>query len=43
VLPLLLGEGMRLTPSLSTDTKLTLESERSLPGGSVELVYDLGG
>jgi dihydrofolate reductase len=43
VLPLLLGEGMRLTPSLSTDTKLTLESERALPGGSVEVVYDLGG
>jgi dihydrofolate reductase len=42
VLPLLLGEGMRLTPSLSTDTELRLESERSLPGGSVEIVYDCG-
>jgi dihydrofolate reductase len=40
VLPLLLGEGMRLTPSLSTDTRLTLESERALPGGSVEIVYE---
>ena len=39
VLPLLLGEGMRLTPSLSTDTGLALESERALPGGSVEIVY----
>lgn len=33
-------EGMRLTPSLSTATNLVLESERSLPGGSVEIVYD---
>jgi dihydrofolate reductase len=41
VLPLLIGEGMRLTPSLSTDTKLTLESESALPGGSVEIVYAL--
>jgi dihydrofolate reductase len=39
VLPLLLGEGMRLTPSLSVDARLTLESERALPGGSVEIVY----
>ena len=39
VLPLLLGDGMRLTPALSTDTELTLESERALPGGSVEIVY----
>ena len=40
VLPLLLGEGMRLTPSLSTDTRLTLDGERALPGGSVEIVYE---
>jgi dihydrofolate reductase len=39
VLPFLLGEGMRLTPSLSADAGLTLESERALPGGSVEIVY----
>jgi dihydrofolate reductase len=39
VLPLLMGEGMRLTPSLSTDTELVLDSERALPGGSVEIVY----
>jgi dihydrofolate reductase len=39
VLPLFLGGGMRLTPSLSTDTELVLERERSLPGGSVEIVY----
>src|SRR2546422_3038540 len=39
VLPLLLGAGMRLTPSLSPDTGLTFERERALPGGSVEIVY----
>lgn len=39
LLPVLIGEGMRLTPSLSTDVGLTLESERALPGGSVEIVY----
>ena len=40
VLPLLMGEGMRLTPSLSTDAELRLESEHDLPGGSVEIVYE---
>ena len=39
VLPFLIGDGMRLTPSLGTDTDLTLESEHALPGGSVEIVY----
>ena len=39
VLPLLIGEGMRLTPSVSPDTALTLESEHVLPGGQVEVVY----
>jgi dihydrofolate reductase len=39
VLPLLFGAGMRLTPAVSADTKLTLESAQSLPGGSVEIVY----
>ena len=39
VLPLLLGAGMRLTPSLSLDAGLTLESERTLPEGAVEIVY----
>ena len=43
VLPLLMGEGMRSTPSLSTDTGLTFESERALPGGSVEIVYACSG
>lgn len=39
VLPFLMGEGMRLTPPVSTDAGLTLESEHALPGGPVELVY----
>jgi dihydrofolate reductase len=39
VLPILLGDGMRLTPSLSTKTGLTFDRERALPGGSVEIVY----
>jgi dihydrofolate reductase len=39
VLPLLFGDGMRLTPSLRTDTELAFEHERALPGGSVEIVY----
>jgi dihydrofolate reductase len=43
VLPLLFGAGMRLTPSLSSATGLTLERERALPGGSVEIVYAVNG
>jgi dihydrofolate reductase len=39
VLPFLVGEGMGLTPSVSTDARLRLESERVLPGGYVEIVY----
>ena len=34
VLPLLLGGGMQLTPSLSLDTGMTFERERALPGGA---------
>jgi hypothetical protein len=34
---------MQLTPSLSPDTGLALESERALPGGSVEIVYTVTG
>jgi dihydrofolate reductase len=43
VLPLLLGDGMRLTPSLDPGAEVTFESERALPGGSVEIVYAVGG
>jgi dihydrofolate reductase len=39
VLPLFLGGGMRLTEGLSSETGLTFEHERALPGGTVEIVY----
>jgi dihydrofolate reductase len=39
VLPLLLGGGLRLTPSLNPAAELTFERSRALPGGSVEIVY----
>jgi dihydrofolate reductase len=39
VLPLLLGEGLQLTPSVSTDAALRLKGERALPSGAVEIVY----
>lgn len=39
VLPLLLGDGMRLTPALSPDASLTLVGERAIPGGAVEVRY----
>jgi dihydrofolate reductase len=39
VIAVLLGGGMRPSPPLSPETELVLESERSLPGGSVEIVY----
>jgi len=42
VCPVLVGSGMQLTPSLATETQLTLESERRLPSGAVELVYAIG-
>jgi dihydrofolate reductase len=41
VLPLLLGDGMRLMPGLSPDTSLNLERARALPGGSVEVAYSI--
>jgi dihydrofolate reductase len=39
VLPIFTGDGLRLTPALSTDARLRLETERVLPGGYVEIVY----
>lgn len=39
VLPFLLGAGMQLTPALSLDTRLTLDRQRGLPGGAVEIGY----
>jgi dihydrofolate reductase len=41
VLPLLLGGGTQLTPSLTPDTGLAFVSQRALPGGSVEIVYSV--
>ena len=41
VLPLLIGEGMRLTPSISTDTGVRFQAQRVLPTGAVELTYAL--
>jgi len=43
VVPLLLGDGMRLTSSLSPEAGLTFVRERALPGGSVEIVYAVSG
>ena len=42
VLPIFLGAGLRLTPAVSLDTELTLDSVQPLGGGSVEIVYDCG-
>jgi len=39
LLPLLIGDGMRLTPSISTDAGLVFESERELAGGALEIIY----
>jgi len=41
VLPIVLRDGMRLTPALSTDSKLTLEDMHPLPEGTVEIVSAL--
>jgi dihydrofolate reductase len=42
VMPLLLGGGMQLTPSVSTDARLTFRGSEPLPTGAVELVYACG-
>ena len=39
VLPLLVGGGLHLPPSLSSGNGLTLESQRAFPDGSVALTY----
>lgn len=43
VVPLLFGGGMRLTDAVSPDAGLSLQGERALPGGSVEIVYAVEG
>ena len=42
VLPLFVGDGMRLTPAVSKDAKLALESQSALPNGAVEVTYSVG-
>ena len=42
VLPLLLGGGMQLTPSVSTDARLELKGQHALSTGAVEIVYACG-
>jgi dihydrofolate reductase len=39
VLPLFAGDGMRLTPAFSTDTRLTFEAEHALRDGAVEIAH----
>jgi dihydrofolate reductase len=39
VLPLLLGGGLRLTPSVSTDAALALTGHHALPNGALEITY----
>jgi dihydrofolate reductase len=39
VLPILAGEGMRLTPAIRTEERFTLKSVRELPRGAVQLLY----
>jgi dihydrofolate reductase len=41
VLPILLGDGLRLTPSISADAGLKLVRSSTLPEGSVEIAYDM--
>ena len=40
VLPIFAGEGMRLTPAVQVKDRLELKSERVLPHGAVELLYE---
>jgi dihydrofolate reductase len=39
VLPFFLGDGLRLTPTISVDTELLLDETRTLPEGAVDVVY----
>jgi dihydrofolate reductase len=40
VLPIFTGEGMQLTPALRADQRLTLKSQRALPKGAVEILFE---
>jgi hypothetical protein len=39
VIPIFLGDGRRLTETVSLHTKVTLEEARPLPEGAVDIVY----
>ena len=39
IVPVLVGSGMRLTPTVSSKNRMTLVSQRVLPVGAVETVY----
>jgi dihydrofolate reductase len=39
VLPIIVGEGLRLTPAIQTDKRLELIGQRALPHGAVEILY----
>jgi dihydrofolate reductase len=39
VLPIVVGEGMQITPAFKPGNRLSLKSERALPGGAVEILY----
>jgi dihydrofolate reductase len=41
VLPFLVGSGIRLTPTVDTDTRLRLAASSALANGVVEVVYDV--
>jgi dihydrofolate reductase len=41
VLPILLGGGMQLTPTLSTDARLKLRAQRALATGAIEIFYSV--
>lgn len=42
IVPVLLGQGLPLTPGLGRDVRLTLSEERRFESGLVQLVYRLG-
>jgi dihydrofolate reductase len=42
IIPFLTGEGIRLTPAVSQDSRLTLEGHKALKGGVLEVTYSCG-
>jgi len=42
ILPIVLGAGLKLTPSLSTDAGLALEREQIIANSALEVVYSVG-